>query len=431
MMPETSFPKLNDETFPASLLLDFDELDDDIPISPPRILEPANTNSAPGSRSPVTTSQTSNSSSGNYSLSTENENGSNSSNSSNLFVKYRPLSSKRSSTAHNSIMRNGAKTSGMNLPSSNSQKRAKSEENLLSSEITFTKTGVVSKAQKYGHVKSKVKQYIDETLNQHTRHPLVRHKSMPEPVIENKLEQKEEIPLEHDANTLRAMLKETSDEVTNLQRHLEFSEMLRKDDIAKIELLKRKIEAMRLEHSMREKERQRERESEKELDRKLVLANYFRYSSQNSLNRVFASVGTQTSPEAHTATLSNSFIFSDESMDRGLASNFASTSGTSSPLRTKRALTFVADSQPESGEIANVENLSPGTTTHPSSSPDYPRLCPTAVVYNQPPQDNSGEITELLIQNKLDSCRECGRKNKKTKSKKTRLASFFCIKKVD
>lgn len=48
MMPENSFQKLNDETFPASLLLEFDDLDDDIPISPPRILEPVNIISASG-----------------------------------------------------------------------------------------------------------------------------------------------------------------------------------------------------------------------------------------------------------------------------------------------------------------------------------------------------------------------------------------------
>lgn len=430
MMPENSFQKLNDETFPASLLLEFDDLDDDIPISPPRILEPVNIISASGSRSPVTTSQTSNSSSGNYSLSTENEYVSNSSNSSNLFIKYRPLSNKRSNAAHSSNLRNAVNTSKNNSCSSIVQKRAKSEDNLLSNERSLTKVGGTSKSQKYGHVKSKVKQYIDETLNQHTRHPLIRHKSMPESTVENNQKQEEEIPLEHDANTLRAMLKETADEVTNLQRHLEFSEMLRKDDIAKIEVLKRKIEAMRIEHSMREKERQRERESEKELDRKLVLANYFRYSSQNSLNRVFASIGTQTSPDVCTA-FSNSFIFSDESTDRVLASNFATTSGTSSPFRAKRALTYVADSQPQLNGTANEELLSPDLATHQSSSPDYPRLCPTAVVYNQSPQDNSGEITELLIQNSLDSCRECGRKNKKRKSKKTRLASLFCIRKVD
>lgn len=33
---------------------------------------------------------------------------------------------------------------------------------------------------KYGHVKSKVKQFIDEAISQRGRHVLVRHKSMPE-----------------------------------------------------------------------------------------------------------------------------------------------------------------------------------------------------------------------------------------------------------
>lgn len=427
MMPENSFRKLNDETFPASLLLEFDELDDDIPISPPRILEPVNAVSVSGSRSPVTTSHTSNSSSGNYSLSTENENGSGSSNSSNLFLKYRPLTNKRSGQAQN--LENPINKSRTGSSSSNGQKRAKSEENLLNSNILFNKVGGPSKAQKYGHVKSKVKQYIDETLSQHTRHSLVRHKSMPESTIEKTLEQTEEIPVEHDANALRAMLKETSNEVSNLQRHLEFNEMLRRDDIAKIEALKRKIEVMRVEHSIREKERQRERDSEKELDKKLLLANYLRYSSQTSLNRVFASVSTQTSPEVHTI-FSNSFIFSDESIDRMLAPN-TSTSGMSPPPRAKRALTYVVDHQGEPNGIVNQVNVNPDSATHPSGSPDYPRLCPTAVTYNHTtPVDNSGSTTEILIQDDSELCKQC-RKSKKRKNKKTRLASLFCIKKVD
>ncbi|XP_062563127.1 uncharacterized protein LOC134226387 isoform X2 [Armigeres subalbatus] len=405
MMPESSFQKLNDETFPASLLMEFDELDDDIPISPPRTHEPVNVMSAPGSRSPVAASQTSNSSSGNYSLSTENDNGSGSSNSRHTFVKISPATSKP-------------------------QKRAKSEENLLGSNVWYAKNGGVPRSQKYGHVKSKVKQYIEETLSQHTRHSLVRHKSMPESSIESVLEQKEEHSPDHDASTIRGLLEEKSTEVSYLQRHLEFSEMLRRDGIAKIEVLKQKIEAMRMEHSMREKERQRERDIEKDLDRKLILANYMRYSSQNSLHKAFTSVSTQTSPEA-LAVLNNSFIFSDESIDRMHVSKLASITGASPPPRAKRALTYVADSQPERFEFLNDENFIPDSATHPCSSPDYPELCPTAVIYHHTLEDNAGDTTELLIPDNSGTCNECGRKNKNRKSKKARLASFFCIKKVD
>lgn len=421
-MPETSFQKkLNDETFPANLLMEFDELDDEIPISPPRNHEPVTVNSAPGSRSPVAIS---NSSSGNYSLSTENGNGSGSSNSSNLFAKFRPLSSKQSSVVK--AVSNPTKPSRTSPSSSKPQKRAKSEENLLSSHVSYAKNGGAVRSQKYGHVQSKVKQYIEETLSQHTRLPLARHKSMPESSIESVLEQKEEPSPEHDTNTLRALLKETSEEVIYLQRHLEFNEMLRRDDIAKIEALKRKIEVMRMEHSRREKERQRERETEKELDRKLILANYMRYGSQTSLNRAFASVSTQTSSEALNA-LSDSLILSNESIDR----MHASIAGASSAPRAKRALTYVVDPQPEPTELTNDENFIPDSATHPCSSPDYPELRPTAVIYHHTLEDNAGDAAELLIRDISGTCNECGRKNKKRKSKKIRLASFFCIKKVD
>lgn len=225
------------------------------------------------------------------------------------------------------------------------------------------------------------------------------------------------------------MLKETADEVCNLQRHLEFSEMLRKDDIAKIEALKRKIETMRLEHSKREKERQRERDSEKDLDRQLVLANYLRYSSQTSLNRVFASVCTQTSPEVN-ISFTNITLHSDESFAGMLASNFTSNPSTSTAPRAKRALLYAPDSHLEQGENSR-DKSSPDSATHPDGSPDYSQLRPTATVSFQLSEDSTEATTELLIQNNSEFCAKCTRKKKKGKSKKTRLASFFCIKKED
>lgn len=419
MMPETSIQILNDETFPGSLLMEFDELDDDIPISPPGILVPANNITALGSRSSVTTSQT-NSSSENNSLLTENENGSCSSNSSNLFVKYRPAPNKRMSLTRN------AEKSATSSSSSGTQKRSKSEGNLLNTSGLQIRAGI-SRPQKYGHIKSKVKQYIDETLSQHTQHSLVRHKSMPVSTIETVLQENTDIGIEQDANALRAMLEETTDEVSNLQRHLEFSEMQRKDDIAKIEGLKRKIETMRLEHSKREKERQRERVSEKELDRQLVLANYLRYSSQTSLNRVFASVSTQTSPEVN-ISFNNIILQSDESFAGMLASNSTSNPSTSTSPRAKRALLYAPDLHQEHDENSK-DKLSPAT--HPDGATDYTQLCRSATVSYQLSEDSTEAATELLIHDNSKLCNKCTKKIKKGKNKKTRLASFFCIKKED
>lgn len=424
MMPETSIQILNDETFPGDFLMEFDELDDDISISPPGILVPENNLTTLGSHCSVTTSQT-NSSSENYSLSTENENGSGSSNSTNIFIKYHPSSGKRMS-----LTQNAKKCFSKSFASSSSAgnpKRSKSEGNLLNTSGPQCRVGI-TRPQKYGHVKSKVKQYIDETLSQHVHHSFVRHKSMPVSTTEAGIQENTEIETVQDANVLRAMVKESSDEVSNLQRHLEFSEMLRKDDIAKIENLKRKIEIMRLEHSKREKERQRERDCEKELDRQLVLANYLRYSSQTSLNRVFASVGTQTSPETN-ISFNNITLYSDESFAGMLASNFISNPNTSTAPRAKRALLYAPDSHLEQNENIN-DMLSPCPAPDPQNSPDYLQLQPTATVSYQISEDSTEAPTELLIQDYSDFCNKCIRKKKK-KSKKTRLASFFCIKKED
>uniref|UniRef100_A0A1Q3EYX9 Uncharacterized protein n=1 Tax=Culex tarsalis TaxID=7177 RepID=A0A1Q3EYX9_CULTA len=432
----SSYKKLNDETFPTSLLMEFDELDDEFLISPPGLATAEKIDVASGTRSPVTTtSHTSNCSSGNYSLSTENENGSGSSTSSShptATAKFRTTTSKRvSATKDAKRALAGTKALAKSTPG---QKRAKSMENLRNQSGGSGTSGHSLKRQpKYGHVKSKVKQFIDEAISQRGRHVLVRHKSMPETNNSHETDEPSEIDLENNVESLRTMLREKNAENENLQRHLEFSEIQREDGVVKIETLKRKIEAMRLEESKRQAERdlerQRERDFRKELDRKMVLGAYLQF------NRIFATTSTQTSPEPCT-TLDLSTFCSEESFERVMAASSSSHPNTSTGPRAKRSLQFPIDKQEiQIDEDKLQDDLCPDSATHPESSPDYPQLVP-AVGRLQYLATSNQQASAVGHSDRPDVesdliCEECTRKRKKKASKKARLASFFCIRKAD
>ncbi|XP_053686176.1 putative uncharacterized protein DDB_G0271982 [Sabethes cyaneus] len=421
-----SYQQLTDETFPASLSMDFEILEDEISISPPRILEPDKTNGAAAPSSVAASHLSgSNTSSGNYSFSTENENGSSSSGSSNPPSKFHPTTSKQVITAKDT-----KKVSSNTLAKPvTGQKKAKSLENLLNNVPPQTSS---LKRQKYGHIKSKVKQYIDETTKKRDRQPLLRHKSMPETCIECPAEKNDEIDLETNTDNLKTMLREKTEELDSLKRHLNFCEMQREDNVFTIEALKRKIESMRLEHSKRENERQREREVEKEREKLAIMNTYLRYSNP-SLNRIFATVSTQTSPVHVTFNIST--FQSDDSIHDLLAESFTATPPTSDRRSTKIIRTSQLSTEPDAedrpAESSEQEKISPDSATHPEGSPDYLQLLPLSEFSGG--TMNTEDTDTAISQDHAEVCQECmaRKQNKrKKKSKKIRLASFFCIKKV-
>ncbi|XP_058836494.1 uncharacterized protein LOC131693039 [Topomyia yanbarensis] len=413
-----SYQQLTDETFPTSLLMEFDMLDDEIPISPPRILEVDKTNTANEMLSSEVTSHTSgsNTSSGNYSFSTENENGSGSSSSSNPTTKYRSYTSKRATTTKDSN-KIATKTS---TKSANHQKKSKSLENLVNKTALLVQNSS-TKNPKYSHVKSKVKQFIDETTKKQDRKPFIRHKSMPECSPEHPLEECDEIdPITY--SELKIRLKQKTEELNNLQRHLIFNEAQLEDNFSKIGDLKHKIEAMRLENSRREMERQRERELEKERERQLFLEPYLRYSNP-TLNKTFASMSTQTSPDTLMVFNISALNSDDDDSFEGLMSASAS-----SGPNVKRTLQFALEQeQNEQHENNTNENVSPDSATHPERSTDYPPMLPSSDLGQSSPRD--AENRALSTQDYVQVCNDCASRKEKTKKKKNRLASFFCIKK--
>ncbi|XP_055629794.1 uncharacterized protein LOC129770765 [Toxorhynchites rutilus septentrionalis] len=408
-----SYQKLYEESFPASLLLEFDELDDGI-LSPPRLQQPEQISNVPESRSSATTSHTSNTSSGNYSLSTENENGSGSSGSSNIASKYRTSTNKRVNAMKD------AKNIGSKPPNRSTntvnQKRAKSMENLVNSGASHAQS-IPFKRQKYSHVKSKVKQFIDEAISQRDRRGLVRHNSLSNTnILGRTLEETDEFDQETNIDTLRAMLRDKNNEIDSLQRHLHFSELQREDEVARVVALKNKIEGIRLEDSKRERERERERKRERELHEKRVLASYLQ------LNKSLVSVATQTSPEIG-PMINFSTFRSEDSFERLLAAN------ASTAPRVKRALQYVMDlEQEELDKNNNHIQRRPDSVTDPKNSPaPHQNQCSVEEDEESPRSEQRLEITVEPIEF-AEICHDCARRKKRKYIKKTRLASFFCIK---
>ncbi|XP_058466403.1 uncharacterized protein LOC131439431 [Malaya genurostris] len=419
-----SYQQLTDETFPTNLLIEFDQLDDDIPISPPQILQADKTSvvTAAEIRSSEVISHTSgsNTSSGNYSFSTENENGSASSGCSNPTIKYQSSTNKRAK-AMKDTKKMVPKPSGK---SSVHQQKSKSLENLVNHNTNQMPSNLL-KRQKYGHVKSKVKQFIDETTKNLDRKPLLRHKSMPDYSLECPSEEIDEINQETNIDKLRSLLKEKTEELECWKRHLNFSERQREDSVLKIGALQRKIETMRLEHSTRDKdrERQHERKLENEREKHTVLEAYLRYRNP-SLSRIFTSVGTQTSPGVCTVFNINAFC-SDDSFEGLLDGSFNAAPATSTGTRVKRALQFPLEPEPDEPEVNEVnENVSPDSASHPAG----PNLMQLSDAGQLSPK--TAGICESPTQDYVQICKECAIKKEKKRKKKNRLASFFCIKKV-
>ncbi|XP_055587449.1 uncharacterized protein LOC129739920 [Uranotaenia lowii] len=459
-----SYQKLNDETFPASLLLEFDELDDEfLLVSPPGMMMVLETDPMISeNRSPVMTM--SNSSSGNYSLSTENENGSGSSSSSNVGQKIQRTSlsttNKRINAARDSkrsmksVRGEGGATNGQNLAkagitvstggvpvNSAYKKRAKSMENLSHGSTTaIQQNSHAIKRAKYGHVKSKVKQFIDETVSQRRdRQTLVRHKSMPEQGTGHPDVEASNLERHLSVDELQTMLQEKSAENESLNRHLQFSELQRQNTVEKFETLKRKLEAMRLEHSKREWNWDRENQQltrllETERERQLALTSYLRYNNGAGpvpLNRRLANTGTQTSPALESFILnSDTFgIDEDESFGGDLLAE-------DPPPRVKRTLQFMLE---EDGGVLEIEeqpdqemeDVSPDSTRSPNCSQrteigaEASTMEPMSVLVGA--NLSPGAASQM---SQPDVCRECGTRKKKRKQKKiAKFASLFCIKK--
>uniref|UniRef100_A0A182MT13 Uncharacterized protein n=1 Tax=Anopheles culicifacies TaxID=139723 RepID=A0A182MT13_9DIPT len=347
---------LCDETFPASLLIEFDELDDEIPISPelPKrrqpesflrdrttlsggkgiVIDKINAEDRSGSRMVI--SGSSNTSSGHSSLSTEGENRSASSDrdTSRDLSKRQPLD-----VGPGALLLLGEQRTDKSTLISRKIREPRSMESLLQHQGPKTasplhsgptglamggkglgggSTGNVSSVSsigastqqhhqqnyrrqrsKYGHVQSKVKQMIDEMKppTNRDRKTLVRHKSMPETSqdVEAKDEEYETFEPEKDVETLRTVVREMRLHMNSLEQQLT---VCRTNVFNELATLKCKNNALRLENDHLH-EQERAREQRRQLLREQQSAGSC-YGSQSSLCK--ASVGntctvaTQTSP---------------------------------------------------------------------------------------------------------------------------------------
>uniref|UniRef100_A0A182N3H8 Uncharacterized protein n=1 Tax=Anopheles dirus TaxID=7168 RepID=A0A182N3H8_9DIPT len=449
---------LCDETFPASLLIEFDELDDEIPISPefPKRQQPATglsrhrstlrstgkgiasdkTDVTDRSGSRMVISGSSNTSSGHSSLSTEGENRSASSDRD---------TSRDQSKAHRTpevagpgamlLLGGGGETLNIRQPrsmesllplTSNSASSLGPGTGLGSTgNVSVGSVGADTKPQhyhrhraKYGHVQSKVKQMINEMKppNNRDRKTLVRHKSMPDTSFDVGSKEVEEDALGrvNDVETVRAVAREMQQRMSSLEQQLSLCQA---DMFNELAALKCKNSALRFENDhLLEQERAREQR------RQLLLRDQPTgtgscYGSQSSLNKATAglppsttsTVGTQTSP---IGTYDSQFEFL-----------FVSPPVSPPP--------HVLDDAPEStlGEF----------------SPDYEQLLPrfrrrdtrrTPTVHSpteHPDHALDGDPATAAATTTATSpaCHDCRRRKKKRKTRKQKLASLFCIRHHD
>lgn len=401
-----SYQRLSDETCPASLVKEFDEFEDQFLISPQQPLQPKTIQST--TKSSVSTSH---SSSGNYSLSTENGE---SSAGNCVNTRYRSITSKRMSN-YKDKRRSGFK---------DDNKITKSLENLSSRSVT-QKPHVSWKTPKYAHVKSKVKQYIDEARSKHTRHVLKRHNSAPETSSTRDNQELDEISEETNVAVLQTMLREKIKENEALFRQFHFIDIQREEQVVKIETLKRKIDAMRLEETKREQQREKERQAEREYQEKTILAAYLQCNNHAMLNKNFTSVGTQTSPMFQLPFDVSTFINDDSLEISRRVEHSTEEVDEASSTRVRRELRFTRldSDQPLASTSKNQLDINANSVDYVEDSPSYIQVQPPVNVQMEGKSSPSTELEQKM-------CFKCA-KNKAPKRKRSRLASLFCLRKIE
>ncbi|XP_050067737.1 uncharacterized protein LOC126556518 [Anopheles maculipalpis] len=473
---------LCDETFPASLLIEFDELDDEIPISPelPKRHQPEHflrdrttlsngkgianqqTNMDDRNGSRMVISGSSNTSSGHSSLSTEGENRSASSDrdtsrdlskrlplavgpgapillgddqqSAKLSLKSRKIRQPRSME---SLLQNQGPSVGRlkissPLGSGTGLGAGKGMGGGSTGNVSVSSIGGTGQQHyhrhrsKYGHVQSKVKQMIDEMKppTNRERKTLVRHKSMPETSFDVDLnhEENETLEQENDVETLRSVVREMRLHMSSLEQELT---VCRTNLFNELATLKCKNNALRMEndHLL---EQERAREQRRQLLREQQSAGSC-YGSQSSLYK--ASVGTtctvatQTSPSG-TGDNESHFEFL-----------LASPLPTSHPAVPPQTSSSTIELESAVGEFSpDYEQLIPmlgrsGTSTVFGSSIRNRELRRTPS-FRSPAgrRSESGQAGDCALS---PTCHDCRRRKKKRKSRKQKLASLFCIRHHD
>ncbi|XP_058065172.1 uncharacterized protein LOC131214827 [Anopheles bellator] len=293
---------------------------------------------------------------------------------------------------------------------------------------------------KYGHVQSKVKQQIDQLkpANQ-DRRTFVRHKSMPETYDDQP--QVQAVPLvEKDTSveTLRTLLRETKLQVSSLEQQLALRDLYQSNLFSEMAALKYKNSALRLEND-KLVEQERFRDQQRQLLRQTETVCC--YGSQSSLHKVHATstVASQTSPAGLAEHDHEPASAGPTEQDRRRAA--------SSPADLSSA-GLRRNSDPSASGIAAIG------TTHGHSdspilgefSPDYEELIPTiersdvgSTSYRRdlrrvrPEEDHSDAGCTLDRSTSSLGCRDCRRKRNKRKRKTRRhkLASLFCIRRHD
>uniref|UniRef100_A0A182SWB6 Uncharacterized protein n=1 Tax=Anopheles maculatus TaxID=74869 RepID=A0A182SWB6_9DIPT len=477
---------LCDETFPASLLIEFDELDDEIPISPelPKRHQPERflrnrttlsdgkeivtdktniVDDRNGSRMVI--SGSSNTSSGHSSLSTEGENRSASSDrdtsrdlskrqpsdvgpgallllgderSAKLSLKSRKIRQPRSME---SLLQNQGQSVGRlkiasPLGSGTGLAAGKGMGGGSTGNVSVSSIGGIAQQQqqqhyhrhrsKYGHVQSKVKQMIDEMKppTNRDRKTLVRHKSMPETSYDVNLKDEEDETLdqENDVETLRSVVREMRLHMGSLEQELS---VCRTNLFNELATLKCKNSALRLEndHLL---EQERAREQRRQLLREQQTAGSC-YGSQSSLYKastgITCTVATQTSPsEAGDHESHFEFLL-------------ASPPAASHPAVLPQTSSSTIEPESAVGEFSpDYEQLIPmlgrsGTSTMFGSGIRNREVRRTPS-FRSPTgrRSDSGQAGDFALS---PTCHDCRRRKKKRKSRKQKLASLFCIRHHD
>ncbi|XP_035892499.1 uncharacterized protein LOC118503403 isoform X1 [Anopheles stephensi] len=465
---------LCDETFPSSLLIEFDELDDEIPISPElpkrhhhsdgKGIVTDKTNIADdrnGSRMVI--SGSSNTSSGHSSLSTEGENRSASSDRD----TSRDLSKRQPSDPGALLLLGDQRSAKLSLKS-RKIRQPRSMESLLQTQgqsvgrlklasplgsgtglgaskgmgggstgnVSVSSAGSTAQQQqqqqhynrhrsKYGHVQSKVKQMIEEMKppTSRDRKTLVRHKSMPETSFEvdAKTEKDETLEQENDVETLRSAVREMRLHMSSLEQELT---VCRTNLFNELATLQCKNNALRMENDRLLEQEQAHEQRRQQLREQQAAGSC--YGSQSSLYkasvRITCTVATQTSPSA-TGDHESQFDFL-----------LASPPPASHPAAHTSSSTIELESAV--GEFSpDYEQLIPtldrsGTSTVFGSGIRNREVRRTPS-FRSPTgrRSESSQAGDFALSS--PTCHDCRRRKKKRKSRKQKLASLFCIRHHD
>ncbi|XP_052902578.1 uncharacterized protein LOC128310075 isoform X2 [Anopheles moucheti] len=472
---------LCDETFPTSLLIEFDELDDEIPISPelPKRHQPESllrdrttlsggkgivtdkiTDDRNGSRMVI--SGSSNTSSGHSSLSTEGENRSASSerDTSRDMSKRQPLN-----VGAGALLLLDDQRTDIATLKSRKLRQPRSMESLLQNHglagriktasplhtgtglamggkglvggstgnVSVSSVGAGAQQQqhyhrhraKYGHVQSKVKQMIDEMKppTNRDRKALVRHKSMPETTHEVELQDgvDETLEQENDVEMLRSVVREMRLHIGSLEQQLS---ICRTNVFNELATLKCKNSALRIEndHLL---EQERAREQRRQLLREQQTAGSC-YGSQSSLCKASvgstSTVGTQTSPSITDHELQFEFL---------LASPQTSSRPALPPQTFSTAIepeSVGCEFSPDYEQLLPMLGRSGNSSTFGAETRrrDIRRTPSIRSPTGRRPE--SGQAQDLP---NSSMCHDCRRRKKKRKSRKQKLASLFCIRHHD